>query len=332
MSRAARRSAELSAFVRALYGPLEGGEVAGLDYDTLADTSAPLSVSRTEILARPHLLRRLLAPLILLGGHTNPSAEFRALVIAAVSGLRHARTSLHPAATDTHAVAPDAEFTHALARLRRWAQRRFALRPREEMARGVRAAMQLFEPEELLEVEPSYVRNSNGVFTVSRRARVNAPLHAVADAINPVNWATMGDFFEYVGRVGPGSDQQRADGWRGLFEEHYVVGWGPLTINSYKVFLNVDFTFDETRARVDYSLVYEQDAQLEVDDGYLEAKTIPGRYGWCDYYAEKSTKFHAPTSNLLAPAVMAVALESNLSSIEDAAYDRLESAKAGKQA
>jgi hypothetical protein len=66
-----------------------------------------------------------------------------------------------------------------------------------------------------------------------------------------------------------------------------------------------------------------------VDDGYLAVKTIPGRKGWCQFYAEKSIKFRSPGANLLAPTVLAVALQSNLSSIEDAAYEQLVSSHAG---
>ena len=178
-------------------------------------------------------------------------------------------------------------------------------------------------------MSPSYVRNVNGIFTVSRCANVKAPLRAIREVLNPINWATLGEFFEYVGQVG--KPHERGDGWRGLFEERFVIGWGPLIVNSYRVFLNIDFTYDESRVRADYSLAYEHDDQLEVDDGYLEANTIPGRLGWCEYYAQKSTKFRSPGANLMAPAILAVSLESNLASIEDAAYDRLEFLNSGTE-
>jgi hypothetical protein len=330
MGRAARRSAVLAAFFRSINGPLDDGAVFGLDFGALSETAMPLSVSRSQLVAKPYLLRRLLAPLVIArGSQRDWNAEFRELVLAACRDLGREGGPAKQGAGAGGRRAPTSDFETALGQLRRWALKRFATAPEEASAQGVRAALQTLDPEKLLEVSPSYVRDTNGIFTVSRRANVKAPLRAVREVLNPINWATLGEFFEYVGQVG--NPKERKDGWRGLFEERFVIGWGPLSLNTYTVFLNVDFTYDETRVRADYSLAYEEDDQLEVDDGYLEARTIPGRPGWCAYYAEKSTRFRSPWSNLMAPVINAVSLESNLASIEDAAYDRLEFLNAGTE-
>lgn len=294
-------------------GPARGGLVAGLDEDDLPDETALGTLSRSQMAARPHVLRRLLAPIVLARATEDRwSPEFRQLVCAAFNDYAKASRP--------------GSFEDSLARLRGWARSRFAIAHGRD-SREVRAGLRVFDPEELLNVEPSVIESRSGVFRVGRRAWVKAPLHVVRDTINPVNWAKLGEFFEYVGRV-EDSVEERPDGWSGVFEERYVFGWGPLKLATCHPFLRVDFTFDETRARADYSLLYEEDGLLECDDGYLEAKSAPGRPGWCEYYSEKSTQFRLPSVNLLAPVILAVFLESSLSSIEDAAYDHRETGRA----
>ena len=304
-----RRSAVLAVFLRLLNGPARGGPIAGLDDDELPGELELGSLTRAQMVARPHVLRRLLGPIVANRATGNRwSPEFRQLVRAAFNDSPRA---LQPAT-----------FDEALERLKDWARSRYAISSARN-SRELRAGLRIFDPEELLEVEPSVIESENGVFRVSRRALVKAPLHVVRDVINPLNWQRLGEYFEYVGGV-EGKIDQREDGWSGVFEERYVFGWGPLTLATCHPFLRVDFTYDETRVRADYSLLYEENGLLDCDNGYLEARTMPGRPGWCDYYSEKSTRFRLPTVNLIAPAILAVYLESRLSSIEDAAYDHLD--------
>lgn len=313
--RAARRAALLSAFLRMLNGPLRGGPIAGLDGEELPTDDAMLSLTRSQLVARPHVLRRLLAPIVIARATDDRwSPEFRQLVSAAFND----RPRDHR---------PDT-FEQALQKLRGWAGTRYAI---SRDKRALRAGLRVLDPEELLDVEPSFIESENGVFRVGRRAWVKAPLDVIRDAINPVNWGRLGEYFEYVGRVEETVVERDDEGWSGVFEERYVFGWGPLTLATCHPFLMVDFTYDETRVRADYSLLYEENDLLECDNGYLEAKTAPGRNGWCEYYSEKSTQFRLPTVNLLAPVILAVYLESSLSSIEDAAYDHRDS-EAGARA
>lgn len=302
--RAARRSAVFSVFLRLLNGPLRGGAIAGFDGDELPDDPSLLSLTRSQLVARPHVLRRLLAPIAIgRAGEERWSPEFRQLVSAAFDDAPKERQPR--------------SFEEALHRLRDWGKRRYAFAPDDG---ALRAGLRLFDPEELLDVGPSVIESRNGVFRVGRRAFVKAPIDVIRDTIDPVNWRRLGEYFEYVGRVA-NTVEERPDGWSGVFEERYVFGWGPLELSTCHPFLRVDFTHDETRVRVDYALLYEENDLLECDDGYLEARTAPGRIGWCEYYSEKSTRFRSPASNLIAPAILAVYLESRLSSIEDAAYD-----------
>jgi hypothetical protein len=144
------------------------------------------------------------------------------------------------------------------------------------------------------------------------------PFEELKNRLNPENWLQMGPFFEEV-RAYEKRDPERSDGWDGIFEELFVIDWGPFRMQRFHTFLKVDYTFDHERARTDYSLVYEEDHQLEEDRGYLEARRIPGRRGWCEYYAEKSVRMQSPLSNMLGPMLNAVFLESGLSAIEEAA-------------
>lgn len=306
MDRVARRAAVWSLFLRNLYGTPRGTAIGGLAMDELPDADALGSLTRSQLVARPHVLRRLIAPLVL-ARPVDPaswSGGSRELVLAAVRNLRPA--------TET--------FEQALDALREWGRSRFGTDEGGTASARIRAARRLLDPEDFLEVAPSTIQNRNGVFTASRRARVRAPLRAIRDALNPVNWTSMGEFFESVGRV-PDRYAERSDGWHGIFEERFVVGWGPFTLSTCHPFLRMDFTFDDDRVRADYALLYEADDQLECDDGYVEATTIPGRAGWCEYFVTKSTRFRSPATNLLGPVTLAVFLESNLSSIEDVAYE-----------
>lgn len=302
--RAARRSAVISVFLRLLNGPRSGGLLGELDDDEFSEDEALLSLSRSQMVARPHVLRRLLSPIVISRPAENRwSPEFRQLVSAAFN--------------DSPIERRPKTFEQALEKLRSWGKTRYAIAPDKG---ALRAGLRIFDPEELLDVEPSFIESNGGVFRVGRRAWVKAPLDVIRDTINPVNWRRLGEYFDYVGRV-ESTVNERPDGWSGVFEERYVFGWGPLTLATCHPFLLVDFTYDETRVRADYSLLYEENDLLECDNGYLEAKTAPGRNGWCEYYSEKSTQFRLPTVNLLAPVILAVYLESALSSIEDAAYD-----------
>jgi hypothetical protein len=216
-------------------------------------------------------------------------------------------------------------FVEAFRLLREEAEKSEKPTSRESVKTELRALTRLLAPQELLVVEPAVISQRHGVATAARRAFFNMPFHSLRRLLNPENWLEMGPFFEEVRSVKEESTQ-RQDGWHGLFEELFVeelfvIDWGPFRMQSFNTFLKIDHTFTEDRARTDYSLVYEKDNQLEEDRGYLEARRIPGRLGWCEYYAEKATRLQSPLSNMLAPMLNAVFLESGLSAIEDTAID-----------
>lgn len=306
MDRLTRRATMWSMFLRQIYGAPRDVTLSERDPDDLPDVEALGVLSRSQIVARPHVLRRLLAPIVLTrpADLSSRSADFRELVLAAVRDQRPRPST----------------FADAVEWLRAWGRRRFAVAKLGPATPAVRAGLRLLDPEELLHAEPSTITTRDGIFTAGRYARVKAPLAGLREVLDPRNWMSFGEFFEYVGPV-EGHIHERSDGWSGLFRERFVIGYGPFALSTCHPTLRVDFTFDESRVRADYSLVSERDNQLECDDGYLEAKTIAGEVGWCSYYSEKSTKFRSPWTNLLAPVTLAVFMESGLASVEDLAYD-----------
>lgn len=299
--RALRRQAVWAVFLRNLYGQPRGETTTRAPED-LSALEALGWLSRSQIVGRPRLLRRILAPVII-APRTKWTAELRELILAAAGDVEpRPRT-----------------FEEALIAVRARIESRFAVDWDDRVRPRRRALWRILDPEDLVQAEPSRIRTADGVFTVSRRALVRARFDKLVHVIDPCNWASFGEFFDRVARL-EGADIRETDGWSGFFEEHFRVGWGPWSINTVNPILRVDYTYDDQCARADYALAWERDDQLETDDGFVEIRRLPGRVGWCEYSAEKSTRFRSPSVNLLSPAIMAVFIESNLSALEDVVY------------
>ncbi len=300
--RTLRRQAVWAVFLRNLYGQPRG-ETTRRTPEELGALEALGWLSRSQIVGRPRLLRRILAPVILVENDTKWTAELRELILAAATDVEPRPRS----------------FEEALSAVRSRVERRFAVDWDDRVRPRRRALWRILDPEDLVQAEPSRIQSANGMFTVSRRALVRAEFADLVPVINPCNWASFGEFFDRVERL-DGAEIREKDGWSGFFEEHFRVGWGPWSINTVNPILRVDYTHDDERARADYALAWERDDQLETDDGFVEIRRLPGRVGWCEYSAEKSTRFRSPSVNLLSPAIMAVFIESNLSALEDVVY------------
>lgn len=308
--RARDRARLWSATYKALYGPSRGEYVPGVGADQLPADVASERMSREQLVARPDHLRRLLVPLVRDAdrmGLVEKDADFRALVIAAAVDI----------------AGPRVTYDEALRSLRDEDGRPIDATGELLTAEGaLRALKRLLAPGELLIVEPAKIELAGGVSTISKRARFQVRVDAIKELLNPDNWFNLGPFFEAVGAV-PGRKAGRGEeGWSGLFEEKFVVAWSRFRLQSYHTFLHVDYTVAADRVRTDYSLAYEVDDQIERDNGFIEVKGIPGRLGWCEYYAEKAMRFRSPQANMLAPMIMLVFLESSLWAIEDVVIDK----------
>lgn len=307
-----------SNFLRALSGLPRGAEIGALDLGGVEDLLAADVVLREQLVARPRLLRSVLAPLVFASDSIKlRNDELRELIFASVRDLHDGAEFSDGDVRDGSPTGGPLAFDDAIELLRKCGARSQSQR----LQRAVRSAARLLDPDILLEIEPGYIRKAGGVFVVGRKIRCKAPLEEITKIINPKNWSTLGSFFEYVGPVEGRFRERVGSGWVGFYEERFTVGWSAFRLNSFHPYLKVDFTYDSSCARTDYSLAYEEHGQLECDDGFIEARSIPGRLGWCEYVAEKGMKFRSPTMDLLAPTVTAVFLENFLVAIEDAASE-----------
>jgi hypothetical protein len=92
------------------------------------------------------------------------------------------------------------------------------------------------------------------------------------------------------------------------------VNWNQLLLQDFKVWLRFTRRTTKNTIRTDYSLIYEEDDQLLVDQGYGEVKRVEGHKRWTRYTGVKTLKFASALLNLLAPAVMAMFLDGNVAS------------------
>jgi hypothetical protein len=158
---------------------------------------------------------------------------------------------------------------------------------------------------------PSRVTIVDGVATVRTEALVPRPLDRVAELIQPQNWHRLGPFFRSTDLLEREETKRRDE-----LVEHFVVDWNSFNVQEFRVHLHVDYGEQDEAdggktARTDYAILYEEDDQILVDDGFGQARRIPGHPGWTHYIGEKKVKFASPMLNLLSPAITAMLLETN---------------------
>ncbi len=302
--RARERALLWNTTFRTLYGAPSGETLAGIEPGQLPGPEVIGQLSRSQLVARPELLRRVLGPPIATGDAApyRPHLDYRELVIASVRDIAPWPRS----------------FDDAFEELRRIFSKSSDFLPGDDVEKELFALERLLAPEELILTEGPVIRQHHGVSTVSRRARFRVPLDAFKPMIDPKNWLQMGPFFEAVGPI-ESEKTERDDGWEGVLEERFVVDWSGLELQRFHTFLKVDYTFDDDRVRADYSLIYEIDDQIERDSGFIEARRVPGRPQWCEYYAEKVMRFRAAQANLYSPIIMSAFLQSGLNAMEEKA-------------
>ena len=64
--------------------------------------------------------------------------------------------------------------------------------------------------------------------------------------------------------------------------------------------------------RADYSLMYEQDDKIALNEGFFTARTVAGSQGWVDVTMSKTVRFTSSILNLLAPAILAMFLDNKV--------------------
>jgi hypothetical protein len=144
------------------------------------------------------------------------------------------------------------------------------------------------------------------VFLRQKLSRVNR-------LVNPMNWVELGEFFAVTKREADGTrgPKREAESWYGVLLEDFIVSWNGLATHRFNQKLKVDYTVLPNVARTDYSLMYEEDDQIEVNEGFFEVRrdaTMPK--GWIAGTMKKTVRFKSSLLNFLAPAMLAMFLDS----------------------
>jgi hypothetical protein len=157
----------------------------------------------------------------------------------------------------------------------------------------------------------SRVTIEDGAATVQFETWLPRPLERVAHLIRPENWFQLGHFWrETELRTRPET------GRRDELLEHYVFDWNAVNVQELVVHLGVDYGEQGERdggkiVRTDYAIMYEEDDEILVDDGFAQARRVPGKEGWTHYVGEKKLKFASPVLNFLSTAIVAMVVENN---------------------
>jgi len=159
----------------------------------------------------------------------------------------------------------------------------------------------------------SRVTIEDGAATVRFEALLPRPLERVAELIEPQHWFRLGHFWR--------ATDLRKDAETGRFDElleHYVFDWNMVNTQRFLVHLRVDHGEQDEgggrkTVRTDYAIMYEEDDEILVDDGFAQASQVPERPGSTYYVGEKKLKFASPTLNFLSAAIVTMGLENNAS-------------------
>jgi hypothetical protein len=134
-----------------------------------------------------------------------------------------------------------------------------------------------------------------------------------------LRWKELGPFWEGEGDIqvewerGGGDPRVR----KGEVAEVFILNWNTLQLQMFEVRLRVTQRRTDDMIRTDYSLMYEKDDQVLVDQGYGEVRRIPKRPQWACYTGEKTLKFASTMLNLLAPGIMAMFLDGIVASVNE---------------
>lgn len=92
--------------------------------------------------------------------------------------------------------------------------------------------------------------------------------------------------------------------WKGRYLERFALPWNMQMLSYFNVELAADVSIEKSEARIDYSLLREEDRQIVRDFGFVAVRTRPGYPNWTVVNAEKSTAYASPLLNALNPAVL----------------------------
>jgi hypothetical protein len=162
---------------------------------------------------------------------------------------------------------------------------------------------------------PTQILHAQGAFVVEKKVYLRTRLEDVKHLVNPENWEHLGEFFARTFKENqPNSvGGSGAEPWHGVLREDFIVSWNGFTTNVFKQRLKVDYSVTPQIARTDYALMYEEDDQIALNEGFLEVKDaredkLPD--GWISGTMRKKLKFTSSMLNLLSPALLSMILDS----------------------
>jgi hypothetical protein len=165
---------------------------------------------------------------------------------------------------------------------------------------------------------PTVITFSGDLFTARKKVLIPHPFRTARKAADPGTWKEMGPFWSGRGNLKVMWDRKKRDSdgnvRNGRVFERFVVNWNALLLQEFNLVLRVTKRKTRDMVRTDYSLIYEEEDQLLVDQGYGEVTRIQGRPGWSLYTGEKTLKFASSLLNHLAPAVLGMFLEGSVES------------------
>lgn len=197
--------------------------------------------------------------------------------------------------------------------LTRWGAREFT--PGEIPQVQVDGEMKDAGPDRRMISLPTRLLHDQGAFVVDKEIYLRTKLDTVSKLVNPENWERLGEFFAKTyrenGRNENGAIEAKAAPWHGVLREDFIVSWNGFTTNVFKQRLKVDYTVTPEMARTDYALMYEEDDQIAMNEGFLEVRIVNGLPpGWIAGRMSKKLKFTSSMLNLLAPALLSMLLDS----------------------
>jgi hypothetical protein len=312
-TRAPLRQAQWSAYYHRFFGRVRPGDQVPAAYAPLSldDATAALHDALRAPLAVPahepirHDIVRRCAASILIYGH-RPSAgrkdDFeRVMTIAATPevGARAGKTRQ-----------PTAE--RAKDFLIRWGTAAFLpIDPEQEMDLRIPERLKETPNDKHLVALPTTITNTQSGFAFDKRVYMRTTIAAVRHLINPENWSHLGLFFALTRREDEKPDQRgKAIPWHGVLDEHFIVSWNEVQTSVFKQRLKVDYSVTRDLVRTDYALMYEEDDQVVVNDGFMQIsreRDLPP--GWIAGRMQKKLKFTSSLQNLFCPALLSMLVD-----------------------
>jgi hypothetical protein len=174
---------------------------------------------------------------------------------------------------------------------------------------------------------PTVVTFRDNVFTVKKEIALPHYYKHVRDLVEPRHWKSLGPFWK---KIKENWNDWETESREGTIFEHFVIDWNNVAMEEYEVVLKATQRSRRGFIRTDYSLMYEKEGKLLVDEGYGQAESIKDRPGWTLYTGVKTLKFASSFLNLLSPGVMGMFLDTQATGLHDVIQQRLKRRKTNR--